>query len=96
MDLRQYRKDKFGMTSFQRLNEDNYQNLFVTRLPGAVDENNFESLNLYESTVDKCVSNTCDTISEPIVIHDETDYTSFMWILLLISIFVAGLRFLIY
>lgn len=96
MDLRQYRKDKSGMPSFQRLNEDNYQKLFVTRLPGAVDENNFESLNLYESTVDKCETNTRDTISEPIVIHDETDYTSIMLMLLLISIFVVGIRFLIY
>lgn len=100
MDLRHNRKDKFGISpgsvsSCQRLNEDNYQNLFATNLPGAVDENNIESVNLYEST-DNCETNTFDSPSDPIVIHDETDYTSIIWMLLLISIFVAGVRFLIY
>jgi len=96
MDLRMNRKDKFGIlpnSSFRRLNEDNYNNLFVTNLPGATDENKLDSLNVYES-VDKCETN--DTVSNPIVIHDEIDYISIIWMLLLISIFVAGIRFLVY
>lgn len=94
MDLRQNSKHKLGISSSHRLSEDNYKNLFVTRLPGAVDDT--ESSNLYESTVDNCETNSCHISSNPIVIHDDIDYISIMWMLLLISIFVVGIRFLIY